>query len=67
LIQISAFAAEPGVYNLSTRPAQPPGNLGGSGGSVFGSSRKLLATCIAARQDGKDFPTIWRDILKGRV
>jgi hypothetical protein len=32
---------------------------------LFDSSRKLLAICVAARQDGKDFPTIWQDILKG--
>jgi hypothetical protein len=24
----------------------------------------LLATCVAARLSGKDFPTIWNDILK---
>jgi hypothetical protein len=36
-----------------------------SGGAVFDSSSKLLAACVAARQDGKDFPTIWQDILKG--
>ena len=34
---------------------------------MIGSSRKLLVTCVAARQDGKDFSTIWRDILKGHV
>ena len=32
---------------------------------MFDSSSKLLALCVAARRDGKDFPTIWQDILKG--
>ena len=31
---------------------------------MFDSSSKLLAACVAARQDGKDFPTIWQKIAK---
>ena len=26
---------------------------------------KLLATCIAAKRDGADFPTVWQTILRG--
>ena len=25
---------------------------------------KLLATCIAAKHDGADFPTVWQTILR---
>ena len=32
---------------------------------MFDSSSKLLALCVAARQDRNDFPSIWRDIIKG--
>jgi hypothetical protein len=29
------------------------------------TSTALLGKCLAAREEGADFPTVWHDILKG--
>jgi hypothetical protein len=65
LIQINVLAPGPGP-NGRQAGRRKNGRIGPAPGeAVFDSTRELLAICAASRQGGKDFPTIWRDILKG--